>query len=96
MKGKVKTYDRLKIPEATSETSFSIDSGIGYIKVSNPSNKWFATTLEMKKFNGLKVIKPDKLPYRFDMHPKTSIVIGFFVSDKGYSYESSEAMETKG
>ncbi len=39
------------------------------MKITNPSNKWFATTVTMKKMSGLKVIKPDKIPFRFDMHP---------------------------
>lgn len=86
VKGKIKTYEKIKVPEAESEISFSIDTGIGYMKVTNKSNKWFATTVSMKKMSGLKVIKPDKVPYRFDMHPQTSVVIGFFVSEKGYSY----------
>ena len=94
--GKVKYYDKLNIPTAFNETQFSIETGIGYIKVKNPSNKWFATTISMKKLSGMKVIKPLKLPHRFDMNPGVEGIIGFFVSAKGYSYESSESMETKG
>ena len=67
--GKVKTYEKIKIPEGTSETYFSVEDGIGYIKVRNGSLKWFSTTVTMKKMSGLKIIKPDKLPYKFDMHP---------------------------
>lgn len=93
--GKLKTYERLKIPEATNETSFSIDTGIGYMKVKNPSDRWFSTTVSMNSAKGIEIIKPDTLPFCFDMQPKTEKVIGFFVSYSGYSYESSESMETK-
>ena len=67
--GKIKYYEKLNIPTAYNETQFSIETGIGYIKVKNPSNKWFATTISMKKMTGMKVIKPSKLPHRFDMNP---------------------------
>lgn len=62
------------------------------MKVKNPSSQWFATTVTMKSVKGVKIIKPDKLPFRFDMQPKTEKVIGFFVNYAGYSYESSESM----
>lgn len=90
--GKLKYYEKLNIPDAYNETQFSIETGIGYIKIKNPSNKWFATTISMKKLTGMKTIKPMKLPHRFDMNPGKEETIGFFVSARGYSYESSESM----
>ena len=86
--GKIKKYEKLKLPEATSETLFSIEQGIGYIKLKNPTNRYFKSTLTLKT-TGLKVIKPDTLPHVFNMHPGTEKTIGFWVSSKGFSYESS-------
>ena len=94
-KGKVKKYEKLKLPEATNESYFSIEEGIGYIKVKNPTNRWFRSTMTLST-SGMKIIKPDKLPHVFDMNPQSEKVIGFWISSRGYSYESSESMETKG
>lgn len=87
-KGKIKQYTKINIPEAYSETEISIDRGIGYIRMKNPSKKWFQSNLHLPKCEGLKVIKPHKLPLIFNMDPGTQHLVGFWVSSKGYSYES--------
>ena len=61
----------------------------------NPTGRWFKSTLTLSS-NGLKIIKPDTLPCVFNMDGNSEKIIGFWVSSKGYSYESSESMETKG
>lgn len=68
--GKVKKYDKLKIPEATNESFFSIEHGLGYVKLKNPSARWFKSTLTLKS-EGIKIIKPDTLPHSFDMNPNS-------------------------
>ena len=78
--GKIKTYDKIKIPEAFSQTYFSIEAGIGFIRVTNASDKKFTTTMSMKEMTGIKAIKPKSLPYRFDMGAGCTDIIGFFVS----------------
>lgn len=55
----------------------------------NPSTKEFTSKYSMPKCEGLKVIKPNTLPYEFVMKPYSEYIIGFWVSSKGYSYESS-------
>lgn len=42
------------------------------------------------------MIKLEPQPNKFTMTANTEKVIGFWVSSKGYSYESSESMEVSG
>lgn len=86
-------YTRLKIPEAYREVYFSLDRGIGFIRVNNPSTQPFTTTITLNKCRGIKVIKPDELPLKLSMIPQTEVVAGFFVSAKGYSYSLEEKMK---
>lgn len=79
-------YTKLNIPEAYREVVINIDRGLGYIRVCNPSNKPFSTTISLNKSKGIKIIKPDELPLRVSAMPQTDSVTGFFISAKGYSY----------
>jgi hypothetical protein len=37
--GEVSNYSKIGIPEATRNIFFSLDLGLGYIKLNNPSSK---------------------------------------------------------
>ena len=43
----------------------------------------------MPKCEGLKPIKPAKIPFEFEMKPNSEFLVGFWVSSKGYQYESA-------
>jgi hypothetical protein len=62
-------YEKLNIPEAYREVVFSIDHGIGFIRVNNPSNKPFSTVIILNKSKGIKIIKPEVLPLKLSMMP---------------------------
>jgi hypothetical protein len=86
--GKVKTYEKYGF-NATCESNFSIETGIGFIRMVNNSEKSFDSVQELQA-QGLKLIKPDKLPLTFKMTPKSEKVYGFFVKSSGYEYSNSE------
>jgi hypothetical protein len=57
--GEKNYYTKLKIPEAYREVLFSLDRGLGFIRINNPTNKIFSTTITLNKSKGIKIIKPD-------------------------------------
>lgn len=87
-------YTKLNIPDAYREVVFNVERGLGYIRVNNPSNKAFSTTIALNKSKGIKIIKPEVLPIKLSAMPQTDNVTGFFLSAKGYSYSLEEKMKT--
>jgi hypothetical protein len=67
--GKVKSYEKYGF-NSTCETNFNIDSGIGFVRMANNSEKSFESVQDMS-IKGLKVIKPDRLPLTFKMAPRS-------------------------
>lgn len=67
--GKVKNYEKYNF-NATCETNFSLQTGIGFIKMVNKSDKGFESVQDFE-LKGIKIIKPDKLPLQFKMEPKS-------------------------
>ena len=65
--GKVKSYEKYGF-DATCETNFLLESGIGFVRMVNKSDKSFESIQEME-IKGLKLIKPDHLPLQFIMGP---------------------------
>lgn len=86
--GKIKSYEKYGF-NATCETNFNIDTGIGFVRMVNNSEKGFESVQEMN-IKGLKVIKPDRLPLAFKAGPKSEKFYGFFVKAGGYEYSSTE------
>ena len=80
--GKVKNYGKYGF-DATCETNFSLESGIGFVKMVNNSEKGF-DSVQQYDCKGIKVIKPDHFPLEFKMGPRSAKVYGFFVSPTGF------------
>lgn len=43
----------------------------------------------MPNYHGIEFMEPHKLPLVFEMKPNTEVLVGLWISSKGYSYESS-------
>jgi hypothetical protein len=80
--GKMKSYDKYGI-NATCETNFSLETGLGFVKMINSSNKSYDSVQEMT-IKGLKIMKPASLPLTFNMTPNSEKVYGFFVTPSGF------------
>lgn len=63
--GKIKSYEKYGF-DAVCETNFSLDTGIGFVRMVNKSNKGFES-VQNYEYKGLKIIKPDRLPLEFKM-----------------------------
>ena len=61
--GKVKNYEKYGL-NATCETSFSVETGIGFVRMISKSNKEFLS-IQQYECKGLKVIKPNHFPLEF-------------------------------
>lgn len=70
---------------------FDIEKGIGYYFITNPHEKKFELTYSLAG-SGIKAIKPDKLPFKFEMKQNARFLRGFFTSASGFNYQSSESM----
>ncbi len=90
-RGKTKNYDKIGAIGAYSESLFDIEKGIGYYYITNPNEKNFDLTYSMTG-NGVKVIKPQKLSFKFEMTKGSKYLRGFFTSSKGFNYQSNESM----
>lgn len=88
--GSMKSYQQYGF-NATSQTNFNIKTGIGFIRTVNDSAKGFKSTLQIE-CKGLKIIKPDSYPIKFDVTNKFDQVVGFFVNPAGFSYSSEESI----
>lgn len=60
--------------------------------MNNNSDKSFDSFQEFQ-CKGLKVIKPDKLPLKFAMKPRSEMIYGFFVSPAGFEYSNTEKIK---
>jgi hypothetical protein len=89
--GKVKSYEKYGF-NATCETNFNLESGIGFVRMVNNCNKGFESTQDFE-CKGLKLIKPDHLPLRFKMDPNSEKTYGFFVSPGGFEYSNTEKIK---
>ena len=58
--GKVKSYEKYGF-NATCETNFNLETGIGFVRMVNHSSKSF-DSVQQYDCKGIKVIKPDRLP----------------------------------
>ena len=91
--GKVKSYEKYGFT-ATCETNFSIETGLGFIRMVNKSQKSYDSTQNMQS-SGIDPIPPTKLPLKFTMGPHSEKTYGFFVSPSGYEYSSTENISYK-
>lgn len=63
LKCKNSNFQWLDVKEAYEEYYFDIKRGIGFLKISNTSEKTFNCTYTMTKMKGIKIIKPKKSPF---------------------------------
>ena len=58
---------------------FTAIKGIGYYYITNPSDKEWSLTYNLDS-KGIKAIKPEKLPFTFDLKKDSKFLKGFFIS----------------
>lgn len=90
-RGKIKDYNKTGAIGSYSETLLSLEKGIGYYFITNPSDKKWSLTYSLQG-QGVKVIKPDRLPFNFVLSKGSRYLKGFFTSPEGYNYQASETM----
>ena len=89
--GKVKNYEKYGF-NATCETNFNLETGIGFVRMVNKSNKGF-DSIQQYECKGIKVIKPDHFPLEFKMAANSEKTYGFFVSPSGFEYSNTEKIK---
>lgn len=62
------SYEDSGFKNLITETYFSMEEGIGYIKTSNKTNKTFKINLKYT-LTGLKIAKPKTNPYVLELKP---------------------------
>lgn len=84
-KAEKKDYRAYGINGLTSQSHFSTETGMGYVRLVNRANRQYTANLNFMLAMQIKVIKPNTVNWNPTLRPNEEAVIGFFINGS-FSY----------